>query len=62
MDKKTILETDISQHHLLNPGGRNGGKDSITSNPIYSEAEAMKTPPETTFVIIGIINNLLEQS
>jgi hypothetical protein len=62
MDKKAILETDISQHHLLNPGGRNGGKESITTNPIYSEAEELKTPPETKIVIIGIINNVLEQS
>lgn len=45
MDKKTILETDISHHHLLNAGGRNGGKDSITTNPIYSDAEELKTPP-----------------
>ena len=45
MDKKTILETDISHHQLLNAGGRNGGKDSITTNPIYSDAEELKTPP-----------------
>jgi hypothetical protein len=61
MDKR-ILDTDNSQHHLLYPSGRNGGKDSITTNPVYSDNELLRTPPESTIVIIRIINNLIEQS
>jgi hypothetical protein len=47
MDKR-ILDTDNSQHHLLYPSGRNGGKDSITTNPVYSDNELLRTPPEST--------------
>jgi hypothetical protein len=56
MDKR-ILETDNSQHQLLYPGGRNVGKDSITTNPVYSDNEFLRTPPESTIVITAIINN-----
>jgi hypothetical protein len=62
MEKRAILETDNSHHHLLNPGGRNDGKDSITTNPIYSDIDLVKTPPDSIIVINRIINNLLEQS
>jgi hypothetical protein len=61
MDKR-ILETDNSQHHLLNPAGRNGAKDSIMTHQAYSDLEIERSPPGSTIVIISIINKLIEQS